>query len=324
MFQTKAEAKRASTADSRTGTWLVAAMAAASMFAAGAGLMSLALAHPNLYVDTNAHVAKLVDPADPEQIDTLLDAIEPSRVIMIGETHDRYDHHLNQLAVIRGLHERGVPLAIGMEYFQRPFQPHLDDFIAGRIGEAELLARSEWDRRWRFDVRLYRDILAYAQRERLPLVALNAASETVSTVSDGGIDALAPRERQLFPPRIELATGAYRQQLERVFALHGSLPEARLQRFLQVQYVWDQTMARTAGEYLTSHPERTLIVLAGSGHLLHDDAIPKRLRRINPARQTVLVTDTGWMPAGARPDHVFAARALTPTDRTQVAGAALN
>jgi uncharacterized iron-regulated protein len=260
-----------------------------------------------------------VNPADQADIEALMDEVQRARVVMVGETHDRYDHHLNQLMIIRGLHERGVPVAIGMEYFQRPFQSHLDDFSAGRTNLAQLLKRTEWNQRWRFDVRLYQDILAYAQRHRIPLVALNAATETVSAVSAGGIDALDADRRALFPPRIELAEGAYLARLNRAFALHGNMPEAHRERFLQVQYVWDQTMARTAGDYLTANPERTLVLLAGSGHLLHDNAIPERLRRINPAEQAVLVTDTGFMPAGADPDYVFAARDLSVDDRGQVA-----
>ncbi len=310
---------------SRTGlgrapaAWAVLFAAGTAMFVLGVGLMSLALAHPHDTAKDGMARAKLVDPAKQADIEALLDEVQRARVLMVGETHDRYDHHLNQLAVIRGLHERGVPIAIGMECFQRPFQPHLDDFTAGRTSLAQLLERTQWHQRWRFDVRLYEDILTYAQRQAIPLVALNAATETVSAVSDGGIEALDPEQRALFPPRIELAAGAYRAQLNQAFALHGDMPEVYRERFLQVQYVWDQTMARTAGDYITAHPERTLVLLAGSGHLLHDNAIPARLRRINPAEQAVLVTDTGFMPAGAEPDYVFAARDLSVEERPQVA-----
>jgi uncharacterized iron-regulated protein len=298
-------------------SWAGVFAAGTAMFALGAGLMSLALAHT--HPDVRTSVASLVDPTDQAQVTTLLDELEGSRVVMVGETHDRYDHHLNQLAIIRGLHTRGVPVAIGMEWFQRPFQAHLDDFSAGRINLAELLERTEWSARWRFDVDLYQDILQYAQRHGIPLVALNAATETVSAVSDGGIEGLDAERRSLFPPRIELAEGAYRRQLERMFAMHGATTPERQERFLQVQYVWDQTMARTAGDYLTAHPQRTLVLLAGSGHVLHDDAIPERLRRIHPALQTVVVTDMGYLPAGSEPDYVFAARDLSVEDRGRVA-----
>jgi uncharacterized iron-regulated protein len=263
-----------------------------------------------------------IDPADAKAFAAMIDGIADRKVIFIGETHDRYDHHLNQLAVIRALRERGVDIAIGMEQFQRPFQRHLDDFVAGRIDGATLLERTEWKDRWRFDVRLYRDILAYAQREGIPIVALNATTETVRQVSAAGIDSLGKEERELFPERIALASGDYRRQLEAVFAMHGHhMPKHRLQRFMEVQYVWDQTMARSAADHLKANPETTLVVLAGSGHVLHDDAIPARLRRLHPGRQVVLITETGYLPEGATPDYILAARDESAPDTTQLAAA---
>jgi uncharacterized iron-regulated protein len=311
-------ATSAGTSSTRSGLALLGGLSAVAVVLI-AGLVSLAIAHPHR-MDTDS-MAERVNPADPAQLASLLRAVETDRVVMVGETHDRHDHHQNQLAVIQGLHQRGVPIAIGMEYFQRPFQPHLDDFTAGLISESTLLERTEWDRRWRFDVALYRDILAYAQRHRIPLLALNAASETVDAVSSRGLEALDDEVRAGFPQRIELARGAYRDQLISVFAMHGTIPRDRLQRFLEVQYVWDQTMARTAGNYLNANPDRTLVLLAGSGHLLHDDAIPSRLRRIHPGEQSVIVTDMGWMPPGAEPDYVLAARTLERAPLRHVADA---
>jgi uncharacterized iron-regulated protein len=270
--------------------------------------------------DSTSGPPVLIDAGDPQAVAAVLDDIRDRDVIFVGETHDRYDHHLNQLAVIRGLHERGAGLAIGMEQFQRPFQRHLDDFVAGRIDEATLLERTQWDDRWRFDVALYRDILDYARQHGIPLVALNAPTETVRQVSAYGIEGLGDAERALYPERIELARGDYRRQLESALRMHGPhMQDGHLQRFMEVQYVWDQTMARSAADYLRDHPGTTLVVLAGSGHVLHDDAIPGRLRRLQPGRQAVIVTDTGLMPEGANPDYVFSARNLMPPGAGQMA-----
>ena len=38
-----------------------------------------------------------------------------------------------------------------MEFFQQPFQPALDDYIAGKIDEKEFLKKSEYYLRWRIE-----------------------------------------------------------------------------------------------------------------------------------------------------------------------------
>ena len=107
---------------------------------------------------------------------TNLEGIRPvlanNRVVLVGEIHDRYDNHLMQLELIRRLHAVHPRLAIGMEMFQQPFQDILDDYIAGRVDEKQLLRDTEYYRRWRYDFRLYAPILEYARENQLPVVAL--------------------------------------------------------------------------------------------------------------------------------------------------------
>ena len=43
-----------------------------------------------------------------QSLDSVLERIRQYRVVIVGETHGRYDHHLNQLGIIQGLQERGV------------------------------------------------------------------------------------------------------------------------------------------------------------------------------------------------------------------------
>jgi len=90
----------------------------------------------------------VVDPVDTTSVDRMLSALEQKRVVFVGETHDRYDHYLNQLSIIRGLHRRGVDLAVGMEFFQEPFQRVLDRYVAGEIGEKALLDRTSGEEVW--------------------------------------------------------------------------------------------------------------------------------------------------------------------------------
>lgn len=236
--------------------------------------------------------------------DRWLDALAARRVVVIGEAHDRYEQHLVQLAVICGLRERGLDVAVGLEAFQQPFQAVLDDYVAGRIDLRTALARSEYYERWRFDHRLYAPILEYARSQRLPLVALNVPVEITRKVGRGGIESLDARERAAIPVHIPAPSEAYRARLAAILDLHPDPGGRDPDRFVQVQSLWDEGMAERAVRHLADNPRSTLVVIAGVGHVGYEGAIPDRIRRRGqPSVATVISADALEHQASA--DYVF-------------------
>jgi len=195
-----------------------------------------------------------------------------------------------------------------MEFFQAPFQPVLDQYVASEIEEKEFLRKTEYYERWKYDYRLYRDILVYARNNGISLVALNAPSELVARVSKGGIAGLTAEERALLPIDLPSPGSTYIDRLRPVFEMHGKMPEERFRRFVEVQLLWDEHMASVAGDYLRSNPEKTLVILAGSGHVAFPDAIPGRLARLENAPQAVVVTGSDTNNASVVADFVLAER----------------
>jgi uncharacterized iron-regulated protein len=250
----------------------------------------------------------MVDPDDAGAVGDLIGYLRGKRAVFVGETHDRYDHHLNQLAIIRGLRDQGADLAIGMEFFQEPFQPHLDAYVAGEIDEKQLLKRTEYYDRWRYDYRLYRDILVFARENGIPLIALNAPTELVAKVSQNGVAGLSPQDRGLLPEDLAEPGSAYLDRLRPIFEMHGNVSEERFRRFAEVQMLWDEHMARVARDYLAANPENTMVVLAGSGHVAYPDAIPGRLARMLPGDYAVIATGPEERHAGGRVDFLLAER----------------
>jgi uncharacterized iron-regulated protein len=231
----------------------------------------------------------VVDTSAVAGFDDLLARLADKRVVFIGESHDRYEDHLNQLGIIRGLRERGRDLAIGMEFFQQPFQPVLDAYVAGEIGEAELLRRTEYFERWRYDYRLYRPILRFAREHGIPLLALNVPKEITEKVGDSGIESLTEQELAQIPAEIDRDDSAYRDRVKAVFAMHPKGEDADFEHFLEVQLLWDEGMAEQAANYVKANPDKTLVVLAGSGHVQYGEGIPSRFqRRIDVPSATVM------------------------------------
>ena len=228
-------------------------------------------------------------------LNALIEQVVDRRVLCIGEQHDRYADHLNQTAIIEGLLARGRSLAIGLEMFQQPHQAALDAYVSGAIDEAELLRRTEYFDRWRFDYRLYRPILTLARAQRIPLIALNLDSELTRQVGDGGIASLSDADRARLPA-IDRTDATYRARLEAIFKQHPPEQQRQFEHFLEVQLLWDEGMADRAARYLREHPQTTLVILAGSGHIEYGQGIPKRLARRLPLAMATILNGQGRTP----------------------------
>jgi len=232
----------------------------------------------------------VVDLKAMSDLEGIMPRLAAKRVVFVGETHDRYDHHLAQLEIIRSLHALHPRLAIGMEAFQQRFQAVLDDYVAGRLSDRELLRGTEYYDRWRFDFRLYEPILHYAREHGLPVIALNLPVELTSKVGREGIDALTEEERAQLPVEIDRSDTEYEQRIREVFEQHPDNGR-RFDNFRDVQLLWDEGMAERAANYLTQHPDARMAVLAGSGHLAWGSGIPRRLERRLQASSAIVLND---------------------------------
>lgn len=234
-------------------------------------------------------VGRVLDIRNIPSLDDMLPELSRQRVVFVGESHTSYGHHLSQLEIIQRLHEMDIDFAIGMEFFQQPYQAHLDAYIAGTQDEKEMLLKTEYWDRWSFDYRLYRPILNYAREHGIPLVALNLPKEITRKVADQGMEALSEEEKAQVPAEIDDSDEVYRQRMKAIFEQHPHKEAQEFSRFLQVQLLWDEGMAARAADYLTEHPQRRMVVLSGSGHLLHGAGIPRRLERRIPMESAIVL-----------------------------------
>jgi len=234
---------------------------------------------PVAAVDLNANLA----------LDTLAAKLAAKRVVFIGETHDRYDHHLNQLEIIKRLYELDPNLAIGVEYFQQPFQPQVDDYIARRTTEKEFLRATEYYQGWGYDYRLYAPIFRFARERGIPVRALNVPSDLASAVAKVGIAGLSEQKRAYLPREIRPADEAYKNRLREAFEAHPAAGPHAFDHFVEAQLVWDEGMAESAATYLTANPVRRMVILAGSGHVVFGTGIPERLARRTNATYAIVI-----------------------------------
>jgi len=242
-----------------------------------------------------------------DKIATLADVLPEllkRRIIYVGEQHDKYAHHMNQLTIIKRLVEAGKKVAVGMEMFQIPYQKAIDDYLAGQTDERTFLKASAYFDKWWYDYNLYKPIIDYVKKNKLPMVALNIEGDISRKVARKGLGGLSEKEKGALPLEMDFSDSQYRQDLFRVFQMHQRQHSLKTSDFfLQSQTVWDETMAETVHRFVSFHPDTTLVVLAGNGHLRYKYGIPNRAFRRNGVLFTVIAQDEDFQPGIA--DYVI-------------------
>jgi len=237
----------------------------------------------------------------------IMTRLQDFKVIYVGEGHTNYEDHLLQLEIIRALYDHDPRLAIGMEMFTRQTQPVIDHYLAGKLDEKTFLKESHYFKTWRFDYRLYRDIINFAKHNHIPVIALNLEKDITRQVfKDGGPNSLDAEDAGLLPVDRKLDEPGYRERIETAFMMHAVPGQSGdFSSFLQAQALWDETMAQTIAEYLESHPDERMVVIAGLGHVDRNNAIPPRVDRRLSVTQAVVLNSHGSATESDTADFLF-------------------
>lgn len=248
----------------------------------------------------------VVDLKSLQTIASITPKLAKHRTVFVGEQHDQYSDHLNQLAIIKNLHKHWkTNTSIGLEMIQQPYQSYLDDFIAGKISEANMLKGTQWYDRWRYDFRLYRPIFSYAKINKIPLVALNIPKELTQKITKVGIKGLNKKERQQLPALIDKSNARYVNRITSVFKKHSHTSSKGIAKFLDAQLAWDEGMAFSAAKYLNKNPTKHMVIIAGGGHVINRSGIPDRLDRQIQSRSAVVLNNVRETPTAAQGDYLL-------------------
>lgn len=243
-------------------------------------------------IETDVNVDDIFDVEHEKKVEKkeLYEIAKDSKVVYVGETHDNYSGHKVQLEVIQNLYKvSSGSLAIGLEMFQRRSQEKLDLWTSGRITEKEFL-KDVWYPDWGYEYEYYREIIEFAKKNRIKLVALNMDEALVRKINDEGIDNLSDDEKKLLP-EIDLTDELHRKRVKAVFDVHGQGSMGDFDKFYMTQCLWDETMAESAANFLKSKEGKgkQLVVLAGKDHVRYGLGIPKRVYRRYKQPYTIIL-----------------------------------
>ncbi len=231
--------------------------------------------------------------SDLTGIKQIIDRIKGIPIVFIGEKHNQYADHILQLRIIKALYKNHKKLAVGMEMFQRKFQPVINEYMDGKIDKRTFLKKTEYLKRWGYNYLMYRPIIQFCKKHHLPLVALNAPSEVARKVSLKGLKSLTKAERKQIPKHLIFPCPAYKKLLRKIYKIHSEFRMGSFKDFCQAQTVWDQTMAQSIVDFAEKHPNYQIVALTGSGHVIFGYGIPSKVKQQWPLKQTIVINVHG-------------------------------
>jgi uncharacterized iron-regulated protein len=223
--------------------------------------------------------------------DELMKDLNSSQIVFIGEKHTNPSHHIIQLKIIQTVFKNHHSMVVGMEMFDRSYQPVLDLWSAGVLEEENFLRKVHWYANWRWDFALYRNILLFIKENRIKIVALNIPSYIPARIRVGGIDNLTDVDKQYLPKEIDTSNTAHRNYTEHVFKQHHFQSRVKFDDFYMAQCIWDEIMAESIASDLGSKKN---VVLVGNGHIQYKYGIPDRtFRRTGASFRTIYLASVG-------------------------------
>lgn len=254
---------------------------------------------PGTIVDT--HRRRTIDFSE------LVTALEQVTIVYVGESHRDPAHHDVQRRIIEALADRKPGLSVGLEMFDRTYQPILDQWGRGLLDETAMLEKSHWYANWRYPYALYRELMATIQTRGLRPVALNLPFHIPPKIAVGGLDSLFGDDRKHLPQHIDTTDERHRAFVARVFQQHRAPGRADFEKFYQAQCAWEDAMAEAVAQGAGNRP---MVVLAGSGHIIEKFGIPRRaFARNGAAYLTVLPVRAGGTAHLTEADYLW----VTPT-----------
>ena len=226
-----------------------------------------------------------------------LQALLPADVILLGEQHDADAHRRVQRAFVEILAERAQLAALALEMADRGRSTAglARDADAQQVRDALHWNDSGWP--WA----RYAPVVMAAVGRGIPVLGANLPSAAMRpSMSDTRFDQ-------------HLSGPALARQRDAIRIGHCDLlPEERLTLMLRVQLARDASMAGAVMDAVV--PGKTVLLIAGGGHVLRDVGVPTHLPAALQVRTVLAVAGPTREGAAGQADWVWETAPLAPRD----------
>ena len=229
-------------------------------FGLGAALLSL--------------VACASPPASP--VLTQLNKLLPADALLLGEQHDAPEHQRIHQQVVLALAAQGQLAALVLEMAN---QGGSTRDLPVQATEADIQAALRWDERaWPWGT--YGPAVVSAVRAGVPVLGANLPLSALrATMGDSSLDQRLP-------------SAALAEQQQRIRTGHcDMLPESQIAPMTRMQIARDRAMAQSITD--AAQAGRTVVLLAGHGHVAPALGVPQHLPPTFKAKTVLLLASQG-------------------------------
>ncbi len=227
-----------------------------------------------------------------------LNALLPADVLLIGEQHNAAEHHQIEQQLVSSLAVQGLLAGVALEMAEVGVSTAQ---LKPSATEEQTRRALKWDDKgWPWAD--YGPVVMTAVRAGVPVLGANLPREQMpASMNDSKLDARLPGP-------------ALKAQQQGIRIGHCNLlPESQIQPMTRIQIAKDITMADTVHQLLL--PGKTVVLLAGNGHVDRRLGVPQHLRADLTAKALHLrAGDASDTDQAASFDSVWATPALPDTD----------
>ncbi len=229
--------------------------------------------------------------------ESMLAEIAQRDLVFLGEQHDDPGTHRLERAALEGIGRRRAQVVLSLEMFERDVQPILDDYLAGKVDEADFLKAA---RPWPKYATDYRPLVELAKAKGWPVIASNVPRRIASLIGRKGligVDSLSATDRSYVATQLDCPRDKYFQRFKESMgdmSGHGqkiSAEEAAamVSRFYDAQCVKDETMGEAIAAARAKFPDAVIVHVDGA---FHSDfgmgTVERAERRLSRPRTSVL------------------------------------
>jgi len=199
------------------------------------------------------------------------------RVVLLGESHTNQMHHDVQFEIIKGLVESGKPVVFALEMFNADQDEALKAWSQGKSDPNTFMKQTDYLTTWSHNYRYYKAIFDYAREKNLPIYGANIDRKYASKIGRGGLSSLTEEDKKNLP-EIDISNVEHKFLIKVLMqGMDASMPQ-QFENMYPAQSLWDCAMGEGAIAAATKHPDATVVVLAGSGHVIYNLGIGRVIK----------------------------------------------